>query len=128
MTASCITAECLSMEFTKSAILVVQNVLVWGTIGRTLQLLREVMSLSLHIFFMTLRQPNRHKELGPRRPFVCVFCLLKKVKKCRSICASQYGGQSIHWTDISSVINSRAADRFVSVSDMIDRTELENDG
>jgi len=86
------------------------------------------MSRSLHIFFMTLHQPNRHKELGPRRPLVIAFCVLKKVKKCRSSCGLQYGGQSIHWADISSVKNGRAAVRFVSVSDMIDWTELENDG
>jgi predicted nucleic acid binding AN1-type Zn finger protein len=86
------------------------------------------MSVSLHIFFMTLHQPNRHNELRPRRPFVIALCLLKKVKKCRSSRALQYGGQSTHWTDISSVTKSRTADRFVSVSDMIDWTELENDG
>lgn len=84
--------------------------------------------MCLHIFFMTLRQPNRDKEPGPRRPFVIAFCLLKKVKKCRSSCALQYGGQPIHWTDIRSVINSRTFERFVSVSDMIDWNELENDG
>ena len=82
--------------------------------------------MSHRIFFLTLRQPNRHKDLRPRRPFVIAFCLLKKVKKCRSSCASQYGGQSIHWTGISSVINGGTAVRFVSVSGMIDWTELEN--
>jgi hypothetical protein len=77
---------------------------------------------------MTVSRPNRHKELGPRRPFVIAFCLLKKVKKCPSSCGLQYGGQLINWTDINSVIHSRTADRFVGVSDVIDWTELENDG
>jgi hypothetical protein len=53
---------------------------------------------------------------------------LKKVTKCPPSCALQYGGQPIHWTGITSVINGRTADRFVSVSDMIDWNELENDG
>jgi hypothetical protein len=53
---------------------------------------------------------------------------LEQDKKCPSRCALQYGGQSIHWTSKSSVINGWTVDIFVIASDMIDWTELDSDG
>jgi hypothetical protein len=115
------------MEFTKSEILILQNMLVLGYNMKNSAVAKRSYESESHIFFMTT---SAEQTQGAWATKIICHCLLslEKFKKCRSSCALQYGGQSIHWTDISSVINSRTADRFVSVSDMIDLTELENDG